>query len=232
MPPKGGPSAGHNEMPSVKVEEYLEAIYKLQHTDRQVRASRLAEQLRVSPASVAERLKRLAREDYVERTSDLGISLTHKGEVAALRLVRKHRLSERFLTDILGLSWDKVHDEACRLEHVFSQEAEDKLDSLLDSPSTCPHGHPIPDKEGPYHEEDTRPLADLSPGDRAIIVKVHEEEPKMLQYLATLGLLPSVEIVIEEVAPFRGPLLVQVGRARYALGREVASKIRVNEFAG
>lgn len=216
-------------MTTAKTEEYLEAIYKVEQTDNTVRASRLAEHMGVSPASVAEMLKRLAERGLIERGEDASVSLTPAGKKAALEMVRKHRLSERFLTDVLGLPWDKVHDEACKLEHVFSDEVEEGLDRLLENPKTCPHGHPIPAKDGTYAEEATRPLAELDAGDEAIIVKISEEEPKMLQYLATLGLLPQVCLRVREVAPFKGPLLIQVGRAQYALGREVASKIEVKE---
>ncbi len=216
-------------MTTSKTEEYLEAIFKIERTDRTVRAARLAEHMGVSPASVTDMLKRLAERGLIERGQDASINLTQSGKKAALELVRKHRLSERFLTDILGLPWDKVHEEACKLEHVFSEEVEDGLDRLLDSPTTCPHGHPIPAKDGTLVEEATRPLAELGAGDWAVIAKISEEEPKMLQYLATLGLMPRVRVRVREVAPFKGPLLIEVGRAQYALGREVASKIEVKE---
>ncbi len=214
---------------SAKVEEYLEAIYKLAQTDGHVRVHKLSECLKVSPSAVTDMLKKMARDGYIERVQE-GIVLTQKGEKAAVGLVRQHRLWERFLTDILGISWDKVHDEACKLEHVSSPEVQDGLERLLSSPDTCPHGHPIPSKDGVYAKQNTRPLADLESGSEALIVKITEEEPKMLQYLATLGLIPKVQITVEEIAPFRGPLLVKVGSAKYALGREVASKIEVAEI--
>ncbi|MCL5265680.1 MAG: metal-dependent transcriptional regulator [Chloroflexi bacterium] len=217
-------------MTSAKVEEYLEAIHKLEQIDRPVRAHRLAECLKVSPPSVAEMLKKLCREGFVERTADMGILLTEKGEKAAIGLVRQHRLWERFLTDVLGISWDKVHDDACRLEHVASPEVQEGLEKLLANPDTCPHGHPIPSKDGVYAQQNTVPLTNLGAGQRALIVRISEEEPEMLHYLATLGLIPKIRIKIEEVAPFRGPLLVKVGKAKYALGREVASKIQVSEI--
>ncbi|MCL4458473.1 MAG: metal-dependent transcriptional regulator [Chloroflexi bacterium] len=216
---------------SSAIDEYLEAIYKLQQEEHPVHPSRLAKRLKVAPSSVAEMLKKLAQQELVSRTEDLGTVLTPKGEEMALRLIRKHRLAERFLTDILGIPWDKAHDQACQLEHVFSAEATEGLEKFLENPRTCPHGYPIPQKDGTLVEEATRSLDDLQPGERAVIICVDEEEPKMLQYLATLGLLPSTEIEVEEVGPFHGPFLVRVGRAKYALGREVASKIRVKAMA-
>lgn len=218
-------------MASPKTEEYLEAIHKISQADGPVRVHKLAECLKVSPSAVTDMLRKMVRDGYVERTSD-GILLTQKGEKAAIGLVRQHRLWERFLTDILGISWDKVHDEACKLEHISSEEVQEGLERLLSNPETCPHGHPIPDKDGVYAKQNTRPLADLGCGSEALIVKVSEEEPKMLQYLATLGLIPKVHISVEEVAPFRGPLLIRVGNAKYALGREIASRIQVAEIKG
>jgi len=218
-------------MTTPKTEEYLEAIYKMEQVEPPVRPSRVAEQLQVTPASVAEMLKRMAKNGLIERGKDASISLTDAGKQAAALLVRKHRLSERFLTDVLGMPWDKVHDEACKLEHAFSDEVEDGLNKLLQNPRTCPHGHPIPAKDGTYVEEPTRPLSELRAGAEATIVKISEEESSMLQYLASLGLLPSINIRVCEVAPFKGPLIIEVGRAKYAIGREVASRIQVREVA-
>lgn len=216
-------------MPSASVEEYLEILYKLQQEEHPVRASKLAEQLGISAASVTEMVKKLSTNGYVNRTADLGICLTLKGEKAALKLIRKHRLIERFLTDVLGISWDKVHDEACQLEHVISSQVEDSFEKILANPKTCPHGYPIPTKDGKIAKEKVKPLSDIPAGKKGLIVKVFEEDPKMLQYLSTLGLIPEVEIFVKEIAAFGGPLLIQVGRAKYALGREVASKILVKE---
>lgn len=156
-----------------------------------------------------------------------GISLTPKGNRAAKTLVRRHRLSERFLTDVLGLDWESAHREACKLEHVISPEVEERLAEMLGNPETCPHGHPIPDEDGHIKEdaEEVRPLCDLCANEKGCIARVDEEEPKLLQYLASLGMLPDVDIEVKEVAPFGGPLLVKVGDTQYALGREVASKI-------
>lgn len=214
---------------SSTVEEYLESIYKLQRTEHPVRPSALAGHMGVSAASVVEMIKKLADESLLYRSENSGICLTEEGERQALRLIRKHRLAERFLTDILGISWDRAHEEACKFEHVMAEEVEDGLDRLLDSPATCPHGHPIPSKEGTVKESDSVPLCELGAGEKGVIVLVSEEEPKMLRYLATLGLMPDAVVEVEQVAPFNGPLLVQVGGPKYALGREVAEKILVRE---
>jgi DtxR family Mn-dependent transcriptional regulator len=210
-------------------EEYLEAVYKLQQREHPVRISKLAQSLGVAPASVTEMTKRLAQEGYLNRAEGVGVCLTQQGREAALKTVRKHRIVERFLTDVLGLPWDRVHDEACRFEHVVSDEVEEGLERLLGEPTTCPHGFPIPERDA-RASKDTQgavTLCELTTGQAGKILAVDEEDPAMLSYLASLGLLPEVAIAVSEVAPFGGPQLVEVGGARYALGREVASKVWV-----
>jgi DtxR family Mn-dependent transcriptional regulator len=212
------------------VEEYLEALYKLSESGP-VRQARLAEHLGLSQPATAEMVKKLVSLKLVTKDKSACINLTKTGVKAALETVRKHRLSERFLTDVLGLSWEKAHDEACKFEHVLSPEVEEGLDRLLNSPKSCPHGHPIPDKDGTITVLPTRPLSDLGAKEKAVIALVSEDDPEMLKYLATLGLMPDVEVVVEEIGPFKGPLLIQVGPARYALGRDLASKIMVKASA-
>lgn len=209
------------------VEEYLEAIYKMLQGDKPLIAARLAEQMDVSPPTVADMLKRLQEGGLVKVDRKNGITLTRKGTESAETLVRRHRLAERLLTDVLGLSWDEVHDEACRLEHAISEPVEEKLLEVLGNPETCPHGHPIPGVEKKTGNADVRPLNTMNVGEKGVIERVSEEEPQLLQYLADLGLLPDARISIKEVAPFRGPVLVNVAGAQYALGQEVAAKIMV-----
>ncbi len=214
------------EADTPRIEEYLESIYKLQQEQHPVSTSRLAEHLKLSAPSVSEMVKKLAGKELVSHT-EKGVCLTSEGKTIAKRVIRRHRLSERLLTDILGFRWDEVHDEACRLEHAISPEMEDRIAASLGNPRTCPHGHPIPDKDGILVKENVKPLSDLRTKDKGIIVSVFEEDPKMLQYLASLGLIPDACVRVEEVAPFGGPLIVCVSGSRYALGREVASKIKV-----
>lgn len=214
------------EADTPRIEEYLESIYKLQQVQHPVSTSRLAEHLRLSPPSVSEMMKKLVQKGLINY-AEKGVCLTEEGSVIAKKVIRRHRLSERLLTDILGFGWDEVHDEACRLEHAISPEMEERIAKSLGDPKTCPHGFPIPDKDGVMVKEKVRRLSDLKASEKGTIVSVFEEDPKMLQYLASLGLLPDVPITVEEVAPFGGPLIVRVSGSRYALGREVASKIRL-----
>jgi DtxR family Mn-dependent transcriptional regulator len=214
------------EADTPRVEEYLESIYKLQQEHRRVSTSSLAEHLKLSAPSVSEMVKKLECKGLLSHT-EKGVCLTEEGKSIAKKVIRRHRLSERLLTDILGFKWDEVHEEACRLEHAISPEMEYRIAESLGNPKTCPHGHPIPDKDGVLVKEKVRPLSELKASGKGIIVNVFEEDPNMLKYLASLGLIPGVCIRVEEVAPFGGPLIVCVSGSRYALGREVDSKIKV-----
>ncbi len=209
-------------------EEYIEHIYKMSLEGGPVIAARLAERMKVSPPTVADMLKRLSENGYVQSSRREGVRLTKKGTDSAETLVRRHRLWERFLTDVLGLNWDEVHEEACKLEHAMSPQVEEKLAEILGHPETCPHGYPIPGTRGAKKRvKEAKPLSSLSVGDKAVIERVAEEDSQLLQYLASLGLLPEAEISVKEIAPFKGPMLVKVCGAQYALGQEVASKIMV-----
>jgi DtxR family Mn-dependent transcriptional regulator len=214
-------------MTSESVEGYLKTIYKLEQDVSPVTTSALAEELGISSASVSEMAGKLAEQGLVTREPYKGMALTVRGKRQALILIRRHRLWERFLTDVLGLSWDQVHDEACRLEHVTSPLVEERLAQLLSEPETCPHGHPMPTAEGKIAVEAGCPLAELTAGQRARILRVPEGDDVLLRYLATLGLKPQAAVQVEAVSPFRGPLTVRVGQARHVLGRELASKIVV-----
>lgn len=214
-------------MISENIEEYLETICKLEQDASPVTTSSLARQLGISPASVSEMAMKLAEQGLVTREPYKGVALTAKGKHQALILIRRHRLWECFLTDMLGLSWDQVHEEACRLEHVTSPLVEERLAQFLGEPETCPHGHPMPTTEGKMTIKAGRPLAELTAGQRARVLRVPEMDVALLRYLATLGLKPQVVVQVEEVAPFRGPLTVQVGEARHVLGRELTTQIVV-----
>jgi len=209
------------------VEEYIETIYKMS-LEGPVIAARLAEKMKVSPPTVADMLKRLSEKGLVTASRRDGVKLTRKGLETAETLVRRHRLWERFLTDVLGLNWDEVHEEACKLEHAMSPQVEEKLAEILGHPETCPHGFPIPGTRGAKRRaREARPLSSLKVGDKAVIERVAEEDSQLLHYLATLGLLPEASVSVKEIAPFKGPMLVKVCGAQYALGQEVASKIMV-----
>lgn len=212
---------------SQSTEEYLEALYKLGHNEGGITVGRLAAELKVAPSSASQMLVRLTEEGLVVRRQEGAIALTDDGEREGAQLVRRHRLSERFLADLLELPWDQVHDEACKMEHALSPEVEARLAERLGHPLTCPHGHVIPDEEGRVAEVPTRPLDELRPGERGIIARVAEDQPDLLRYLASLGLVPQACVSVESIAPFGGPHLVRVGESEYAVGREVAARVFV-----
>ncbi|SNQ59492.1 metal-dependent transcriptional regulator [Candidatus Methanoperedens nitratireducens] len=211
-----------------RIEEYLESIYKLQEMKESATTSKIAESLELSPSSVSEMLKQLEQKGFVNY-ADKGVVLTEEGERAAKKVIRKHRLSERLLTDILGFGWDEVHEEACRLEHDISSEMEEKIEKRLGNPKTCPHGYPIPDKEGLVARDNAVKLSELKAGEKGVIVSVFEENPGMLQYIGSLGLYPEVNIEIKSIAPFGGPILVNVRGEQKSLGKELAEKILVEK---
>jgi DtxR family Mn-dependent transcriptional regulator len=214
-------------MVTESVEEYLEAICKLGEMGQPVAVSALAKHLEISSVSANEMVRKLVGQELALYEPYKGVSLTPAGQAQALVVIRRHRLWERFLTDVLGLSWDQVHEEACRLEHVTSPLVEERLAQLLGEPKTCPHGHPMPTAEGEMIIEAGHLMAELTPGQRARVLRVPEGDVTLLQYLATLGLKPQAIVQIEAVAPFQGPLTVQVGEARHVLGRKLASQIVV-----
>ncbi len=214
-------------MVTESAEEYLEAIYKLGEEGQPVALSTLAECLEISSVSANEMVRKLVERKLVLYEPYKGVSLTPAGQAKALAVIRRHRLWERLLTDVLDLSWDQVHEEACRLEHATSPLVEERLAQLLGEPKTCPHGHPMPTAEGEMAVEAGCPLAELTAGQRARVLRVPEGDDALLRYLATLGLKPQVTVQVEVAAPFQGPLTVQVGEARHVLGRELASQIVV-----
>jgi len=211
---------------SSTTEEYLEAIYKLQERNGAAKTTRLAEQLKVALGTITNTIESMEKQSLVIHEPYKGVKLTARGRKMALDVVRRHRLSERLLTDVLRLEWSKAHDAACKLEHVFAdKELSRPLDRALGHPKTCPHGNPIPTETGKLTEEQSEALSNLNRGEKGTVVKVTDERPDMLQYLATLGRMPGASVEIEEKAPFNGPVMVKVMGASYALGREVASVI-------
>lgn len=209
------------------LEDCLQAIHRLEGQGGAANLREVAAFARITPATASEALRDLQDRGLVLNGQPGSVTLTSEGRRQAAGVLRRHRLSERLFADVLGLPWDRVHDEAMRLEHALTPEAEARLATLLNHPETCPHGGPIPAPDGSLTVPPTRPLDGVPAGTRVWIQQIIEEEATLLRYLASLGLLPRTELWVEEVAPFGGPLLVRVGDARYALGREVAAKILI-----
>lgn len=214
---------------SEESEEYLEAIYRLEQRDGSAKTMQLANQLKVMPGSITNTIEHLEKHRLVTHEPYKGVKLTEKGRKLALKIIRRHRLAERLLTDVLHLDWSNVHDEACKLEHNLSETIVKPLEKALGNPQTCPHGNPIPSELGKMNEEKSELLISLNPGEGGVISKITEEKHDLLQYLATLGLVPGASVKIEEKAPFNGPIIVKAMGASYALGRNVASVIWVRK---
>ncbi len=217
-------------MPSPAVEDYLKAIFHLSREGGAAGTSAVAERLGVTAGSVTGMLKRLSDQGFVEHVPYYGARLTDTGQERAVSIIRRHRILELFLVEILGYAWDEVHDEAERLEHAVSPRLVDRMSEVLGEPEADPHGAPIPAAEGAFHERSFPSLADVTVGARAVLRRVSDEDPAQLRYLAGLGLLPGTEIEVIEHAPFEGPLRVRVGGERGAeqvLGRRIASMLRV-----
>lgn len=213
---------------SSTVEEYLEAIYKLQERGGAAKTTELARELKVALGTITNTIESLEKQSLVIHQPYKGVKLTVKGRKIALDVVRRHRLSERLLVDILRLEWSKAHDAACKLEHAFAdKELSRPLEKALGNPKTCPHGNPIPSESGRLVEEQSKALMSLDVGEKGTIMKVTDEREDILQYLGKLGLVPGALVEIEEKAPFNGPIMVRIGNANYALGRNVASVIWV-----
>ena len=212
------------------VEDYLKIIYELQREQGKVATSMLADRLGVVPASATGMIKKQASMHLVTHEPYQGVVLTPAGEKIALEVIRHHRLIERYLAEALGVPWDQVHDEAEKWEHVLSEAMEDRIDAMLGYPTTDPHGAPIPARNGTITQPACMRLAGLQPGQSALIVEVSDHDSALLRYLGGLGMYPGTEIRVIDVAPFDGPLTIQLGATEHALGREVASHIFVTEL--
>jgi DtxR family Mn-dependent transcriptional regulator len=192
-------------MASTAVEEYLQAIYTLADEGGHVVSARLAEFLRFSAPAVSEMVHRLERDGLVSLDGHKEVHLTRAGKAQADSVVRRHRLAERFLVEVLGFAWWKTHEEAERLEHAMSAEMEERIARVLGNPQTCPHGNPMPG----VTPKPTRPLETLARGERAAVERIpdqFEHEPGFLEYLDSQGVRPGVIVELVE----RSPTLLRV----------------------
>ena len=218
------------EQVTAVVVEYLEAVYRLQERSGVARTNDIVKALKVAPGTVTNTVERLEKEGYITHEPYRGVKLTEIGLKIALQVVRRHRLSERLLTDILHVEWAKVHDAACKLEHGITDEIIKPLEKALRHPKTCPHGNPIPTKCGGVIEEKSYPLSALNEQEQGTIMKITEEKSNMLHYLDSLGLVPGALIQVMEKAPFDGPIILKVNGTSHALSRTIALIIRVKKM--
>lgn len=214
-----------------RISDCLKVIYTMQERGLKVSTSAVSERLRVSDATVTMLFKDFAAVGWVEHVPYRGVRLTELGTRKAMEVIRHHRLLELYLARQLGYSWDKVHEEADKLEHVISEEFEDKIDSLLGYPTVDPHGDPIPSKDGIISTRSGRSLLELQDGQHARVLRVNDQDADKLRYLGQLGLYPEVNVQVIERAPFDGPLRILVGdapnQAEHQLGAGLAEHIVV-----
>ena len=213
---------------SENAEDYLACIYDLSRNGDLVKTTEISNKLGLSPASVTEMTQRLASDGYLNYERYKGVSLTPSGRKVAERVKRRHRLLERFLVDILGLPLEDSHDEAMKLEHTFSDESVERLSQMMNNPTLCPDGNPIPAPEDPPQvPEDSIPLIDLQEGAEASITHLICNDSEMIRRLISMGFVPGRKVVVEEKVPLGGPLLVRLEDMRVAIGRDYASLIKV-----
>jgi len=219
-------SVRHHET-SEAVQDYAKAIWSLaQRDDEAVSTSAIAERLDVSAASASAMVKRLESMGLVEREPYHGVKLTPAGERVALEVVRHHRLLELYLAEALGMSWDRVHEEAEVLEHAISPALSELIATKLGNPTHDPHGDPIPTAEGKIDEVPTFPLAELDTGARGLFVRVSDSDPDMLRYLAERGIAPGDRFEVIAREPFDGPLTVEFAGEPHVLGGALPKAMR------
>jgi len=214
---------------SPSIEEYLESIYKLEEREGLARTKELAERMHVGLGTITNTVEMLERQGLVVHRPYKGIKLTGDGRRIALDVIRRHRLAERLLTDILEMDWSRAHEPACKLEHGLTEEVIKPLGKILGHPKTCPHGNPIPTRYGGIIEEKSESLIDLKPKERGTIVKITEEDRDLLHHLRSFGLLVGTRVRVEEKIPFDGSVVVKLNDVEHSLSTKAASAIWVKK---
>jgi DtxR family transcriptional regulator, Mn-dependent transcriptional regulator len=214
---------------SAAIEDYAKAIYALQERGEgcAVTTNALAERMGVTPASASAMVKKLDGMGLVMHRRYRGVQLTAKGSAIALEVLRHHRLLELYLSESLGVPWDRVHDEAEVLEHVLSEELEELIAAKLGDPTHDPHVDPIPSRDGLLPDEPTVSLQVLATGDTGRFVRISDSDPEMLRYLAARGIAPGDEFEVVDKQPFDGPVFARFGADVHVLGGSLARAMRV-----
>jgi len=208
---------------SSSIEEYLQAIHRLSQRPEGVSTTGLARELGVKPASVTGMLRKLADMRLITYRRYRNIRLTPSGDRRANGLLRRHRLTERLLTDMLQVPLDEAHKEACRLEHALSPELESRIAQRLGAPEACPHGHPL-DVDA---DDETISLTQAPPNRALVIVRLEDESPEVVRYLSERGMLPGARLEVKLREPLDGALFLNLGGKTDALGSRLAATLRV-----
>jgi DtxR family Mn-dependent transcriptional regulator len=218
---------------SQSTQDYLKSIYYLTENGSSASTNDLSKWLNLAPASITGMLKKLASAEppLVNYRKHQGVKLTEVGERAALEVIRHHRLLETWLVQTLGYKWDEVHEEACRLEHVISEEFENRIAAALGNPVRDPHGDPIPSPDLLMPRDESKPLSSLRPGQKAIVIRVNASDPELLRYLDDLGFIPQAQLEVSDYSPFDGNLTLDLAGREVVLGISITTNIFV-ELAG
>lgn len=203
---------------STSAEDYIKTIYKLRSNDEMVTTQAVAGRLKVAAPSATAMIKKLAAMKLVSHEKYRGVVLTEAGEKIALELIRHHRLIETYLAEVLGLDWDKVHDEAERWEHVLSEEVEAKMAAVLGNPTRDPHGAPIPSLDGVVERDVWTRLTDVAAGKHVIVRRVSDENSELLRHFREVNLVPGTEIEVLRSVAAEGVVLLRVGDKRETIG--------------
>ena len=210
--PSRDAGGGTREALTAPVEDYLKAIYAIGRGTGAAATNEIAQRLAIAPASVSGMVRRLADQGLLAYERYRGVRLTDAGKRAALRTLRRHRVIEAYLAEALNYPWDRVHAEAERLEHAASDELIDRMAATIGEPEFDPHGAPIPTREGAVDETVYKSLGDLEIGASGSVVRVADEDPEMLRYLAELSIVPGKRVTVKARAPYDGPITLLVGR--------------------
>jgi DtxR family Mn-dependent transcriptional regulator len=225
-----GQSQQRDSLSHQSIEDYVKTIYTLAQEESPVSTSRVAAARSVKPASATSMIQRLAKLKLVNYAKHYGVTLTEAGEKLALEVIRHHRLLELYLMEALGFSWDEVHEQADILEHVISEKLEERIAAALNYPQFDPHGDPIPALDGSMASMSTLLLADMPAGATTRVVRILEDSNgELLRYLAGLGLVPGAEVRTVTIAPFSGPLTIEVSGEDKVIGRNLAELILVEK---
>jgi len=212
---------------SITTEDYIKAIFRLQRSGGKVTTSALAGQLQVTDASITGMIKKLSGRGFLHYERYRGVGLTPMGKRMALRIVRRHRLWEMYLVKFLGFSWDQVHDEAERLEHMTSEELEGRLDRALGFPRSDPHGDPIPTVEGEFDLRNHPALTECKCGDVVRVLRVSDDDAGLLQHATRLGVGLHKKVTVREKREFDGSMVIKVGPREHVISRQMAKAIFV-----
>jgi DtxR family Mn-dependent transcriptional regulator len=218
-------------MINISQEDYLTTIYRNVDELGEIKPNLLASKLKISNAAVTDMLRKLSRDGFVNYQKYKSIKLTSEGEIYAKNMLRRHRIWEVFLNQILGMPWDKVHEEAEKLEHSSSDELINLLDEFLEYPEVDPHGYPIPDKNGKIKKtKSVVAITQLKENDLAKVIRVNDDVKNFLSYITKIGITLGKEILIVDKLNYDGSILIKIDNHQINISNKIASNIFVEKL--